>query len=168
MIDHTTKKRFWSKVRIVGSGCWHWTGARTSSGYGNFWLQGKYASAHRMSWLLNQGNIPNGLCVLHSCDNRRCVNPDHLWLGSKRDNSLDASQKGRLHQVPRSHMRRGEKHGIAKLTDTEALEIFCRYAKRDTTMKTLASEYSVCAQSICNIVNGHTWSHVTGGMECQT
>lgn len=76
------------------SGCWLWIGA-LRAGYGNFWYKGKNESAHRVSWLLHNGKIPDEKCVLHKCDMPSCVNPDHLFIGTQRDNVIDAVSKGR-------------------------------------------------------------------------
>lgn len=90
-------ERFWSKVaRRATEECWPFIGGRVPFGYGTFYFQGRLVLAHRISWVLTNGEIPNGLCVLHRCDNPPCVNPSHLFLGTKSDNTLDASAKGRL------------------------------------------------------------------------
>ena len=77
------------------SGCWLWTQALKGDGYGHKHYEGKYQSAHRISWKLNRGPIPDGMFVLHHCDVMRCVNPDHLFLGTHEDNMRDAHEKGR-------------------------------------------------------------------------
>ena len=93
-------------------GCWIWT-ASTVDGYGCIGDgAGKVEKAHRVSWLLHEGPIPESLCVLHKCDNRVCVNPDHLFLGTKKDNSDDMIRKGRDHKRPLP----GEENGMSKLT----------------------------------------------------
>ena len=95
-IDGGTVARFWPKVRKT-AGCWEWLGARISTGYGEITLpQGRQVLAHRFAWVQAHGPIPQGLLVLHRCDNRACVRPTHLFLGTQQDNVRDAVRKGRL------------------------------------------------------------------------
>lgn len=88
------EKRFWPKVK-KSSLCWEWTGALTGRGYGQMWMPGGKVKAHRLSWEIHRGSIPKGIYVLHDCDNPRCVNPHHLFLGTAKSNRLDAVLKGR-------------------------------------------------------------------------
>jgi hypothetical protein len=89
-----TKKDFWEYVQKT-DGCWHWLGGKDGKGYGAYWDGFKVWIASRYSYTLAYGEIPKGLCVLHSCDNRSCVNPSHLWLGTRTDNANDRDRKGR-------------------------------------------------------------------------
>lgn len=86
--------RFYNKVNKTNS-CWLWTGALTKGGYGKININKKFISTHRLSWELVNGEIPKGLHVCHTCDVRSCVNPEHLWLGTAKDNAMDREKKGR-------------------------------------------------------------------------
>jgi hypothetical protein len=115
----TLEERFWLKVHICPEGCWEWLAHRNWGGYGKFSVntKGKIKShfAHRMSWELTFGAIPTGLWVLHHCDNRCCVRPDHLFLGTRIDNMRDAMEKGRFPV--------GMKSKKCKLTDEQVRHI---------------------------------------------
>jgi HNH endonuclease len=88
--------------------CWEWIGPYMSDGYGAFCVDGRRFRAHRVSWRLANGKVPPGACVLHHCDNRRCVRPSHLFLGARRDNALDKTIKRRVR-----HSQRGLPFGVA-------------------------------------------------------
>ena len=91
------EKRFWEKVEKRGDNdCWIWKGTKQKNGYGRIKVDGKSLLAHRLSYELNMSKIPNGLWVLHKCDNPKCVNPNHLFLGNRSDNMKDAFKKGRM------------------------------------------------------------------------
>ena len=98
----TYEERFWARVRN-GDGCWEWMLARNHNGYGKFGAQGE--RAHRAAWKLTNGPIPDGLLVLHRCDNRACCRPDHLFLGTPADNMRDMALKGRCSKVGNPSMR---------------------------------------------------------------
>lgn len=88
------EKQYWSKV-LKTDGCWSWVGAKHRHGYGQIRVNKKLLAAHRVSWLLHYGQIPDGMCVLHKCDNPECTNPEHLFIGTMKDNSRDMMAKGR-------------------------------------------------------------------------
>ena len=88
--------RFFKKVKKTAS-CWDWKGSLTGLGYGQIWDRGKARYAHRVSYEIHIGEIPSGMCVLHVCDNPSCVRPNHIFIGSKKDNSMDMVKKGRQH-----------------------------------------------------------------------
>lgn len=96
MSASTLQERFDSKVDKEFGECWSWVGERTDRGYGRLTVAGKALRAHRVSWSLVHGPIPEGMDVCHACDNPRCVNPAHLWIGTRRENVQDAIAKGRF------------------------------------------------------------------------
>ena len=92
----------------TATGCQEWTASlRGANNYGSFWLGGRNINAHRAAWLLFKGKVGDGLCVLHTCDNPSCVNTDHLYLGTQKDNSLDRKRRGRHPQHRQTHCKRG-------------------------------------------------------------
>ncbi len=147
-------ERFESKyIPEPNSGCWIWTAYVNCDGYGRIAREGSRMGmelAHRVSWGLHRGSIPNGLQVLHRCDNPPCVNPDHLFLGDVSANMKDAVKKGR------KIMPRGEKNYNATLTESQALEI--KYSK--VTNRKLAEKYGVTYGMIGHIKNGRAWKHL--------
>lgn len=131
--------------------CWLWTGRRTARGYGVLTVRGRKVKAHRLAYRLHHGAIPNGLNVLHKCDNPICVNPTHLFLGTHADNVLDMMQKGRI--------SRGEDRPAAKLT-----EEIVRYARRvyraghpEFGARPLARRFGVSQPCMQNAISGRTW-----------
>ncbi len=108
--------RFWAKVNKTDT-CWLWTSCITkhSVAYGRFWAEGRTHLAHRVSWKLAHGAIPDALCVLHRCDEPLCVNPGHLFLGTMQENIADRDQKGRT--------ARGERNGWATITAADVVEV---------------------------------------------
>src|SRR3989304_10121873 len=102
---------FWKNVNVVSSGCWEWVGCLHQSGYGDFRFRGLRIRAHRLSWELEHGRKPKD-CILHRCDNRKCVNPEHLFEGSRLDNSKDAVAKGRHSSQVRTHCPHGHLYSL--------------------------------------------------------
>lgn len=151
-------ERFWSSVR-KSDGCWEWEGYR-KNGYGSMRVAGKNDYAHRISWLINFGEYPGDLCVLHRCDNPGCVRPDHLFLGTRKDNSIDAARKGRNAAQRRPEIRRGENGSMVKLSESEVRAIRAEYAAGIGTYQEIAERYGVEKSTIGKIVNRQLWAHV--------
>lgn len=96
MFDKKTQDRFWNKVEVKGKNeCWNWTAYKNRDGYGNFALGVKKINAHKVSYIINYGSVQDGFCVCHTCDNPSCVNPNHLFLATHKENMLDKKIKGR-------------------------------------------------------------------------
>lgn len=146
------KERFYGFTEVVADGCWLWKGSLTR-GYGTIRVDGKTVSAHVLSYRLHKGDT-NNLCVCHSCDNPQCVNPDHLFLGTHKENSQDAAKKGRI------FISSGMKSGTAKLTDEIVLRIRSEYASGRRTQQSLADEYGVWDTCISNICSRKSWKHI--------
>lgn len=163
------ESRFWPKVK-KSEGCWEWQACLSTSGYGYFFFRGRNCVAHRCIWEMRNGPIPAGLQICHACDNRKCVRPDHLWLGTQQDNITDMFNKGRENRPPENRARglrnghttkpectpRGEKHGRAKLTLRTLDEIFRRYKIGDSAAK-LGEEFGVTRSTIFRALRGETW-----------
>jgi len=148
MLRSSVRSRFYAKVK-KSSGCWLWTAACNADGYGSLRVDGKSLGAHRVSWALHRGAIPDGLCVLHECDTPACVRPKHLFLGTKLDNALDREAKGRN----RFSRNRGEKNPSAKLTEVAARAIRESQANR----KDLARLYGVSTALVSLIKTNRVW-----------
>ena len=146
------------------TGCWLWTACLLTSGYGSFWDGKKSCRAHRFSWENHNGPLPDGLFVLHKCDQPLCVRPAHLFLGTHADNVADRNTKGRQasgdrhgrYTKPESTVRGGAHHK-AKVTEKDILAI---RAATGQTQKQLAARYSVDRTQISNILRRKSWEHV--------
>ena len=142
--------RFRSKVQKSES-CWLWVGAKKPSGYGNFYMNRRYLGAHVASYLLFKGQIGKGLYVCHECDNPSCVNPDHLFLGSPKENQADSYRKNRG--------ALGEASGVSKLTDDAVREIR-ELRGYGALLSDLAERFGVDQATISYAARGKTWAHV--------
>jgi hypothetical protein len=142
--------RFWAKVDVTGE-CWCWSAGTDPDGYGRFRVDGENHKAHRVSWAMHRGPIPAGKCALHRCDNRKCVRPSHLFLGTRRDNNADRVAKGRD--------AKGAQLPQAKLTAAKVVEIRRRIAGGDRQVD-IARDMSVSKVAVCDVNKGRYWRHV--------
>ena len=154
------KDRILNNIKIdKATGCWQWRLARGAQGYGVAKVRGKQWRAHRLSYhLLNnpasETEIPSGMCVLHRCDNTSCVNPTHMFLGTLADNNADRAKKGR------SHRPIGEMHNMAKLSETDVLEIRELCSRAVLTHSEIANIYGVTRPHVSSIKAGSKWPHL--------
>lgn len=145
---------FWAKVDKQSSekGCWIWTASKYKWGYGIFAIgNGRNEGAHRVSYAISKGPIPSDKYVCHSCDNPACVNPEHLFLGTSKENHQDSMRKGR-HAF-------GERFGRSKLTEGQVKKIISDYAS-GVSRKELSTRYGVSHVQIWYITKGRSWKHL--------
>ena len=148
--------KFWEKVKKT-EGCWEWRAATFGNGYGHFAVGNQDNLAHRFSWRLKNGEIPDGLLVCHECDNRLCVNPKHLWLGTQKDNLRDMDRKGRRVNVN----LRGERHGGSKLTEKQVLQMRSKFSSGGITLNELGAQFGVTGVMAGKIVRRRAWTHLS-------
>jgi len=134
--------------------CWEWKGAVSTNGYGAMSINCKDDSTHRIVYCEIFGTIPEGLFVLHHCDNPSCCNPNHLFLGTPKDNMKDRNQKGR------GNVPRGEEHYRSKLIKEQVLEIRKLYITNEYTQTKLGKMFGVAPSNISNIINRKAWRHI--------
>lgn len=146
-------KAFYEKICFGLSTCWYWRGAKNHLGYGLF----KRNRAHRFAYQYFNGPIPQGLSVLHKCDVRNCVNPEHLFVGTQLENMKDAITKGRL-KTPTP--QRGSSNPMCKYNQETVLEIRAKYATEKYTQISLAREYGMSPMNVSRIINRQLWSHI--------
>jgi hypothetical protein len=140
-------------LRLIGmwktnDACIFWDRAKDPAGYGVAWFDGKFIRAHQLSYLLSHGDLVPGMSVCHTCDNRDCVNPKHLYLGTAQQNSQD--------RIDRNRQAKGETSGVNKLNNIQVLEIF----SDARPSRTIAREYNISKTNVLDIKNKKIWKHL--------
>lgn len=161
-------ERFWSKVNKSGD-CWIWTATRQGGGCGNFTVNRKAYQAHRWLYIQLHGPVAKGIEICHKCDNPACVNPDHLFAGTKSDNMQDSANKGRnaMQKRPwRSCFNHptfepccGENQGNSKLTTEQVIDII-RLGREGVSSSAIGEMFGINAGHIRRILGGKAWKHV--------
>lgn len=145
--------RIFSRVLKTDSGCWLYTGGLQSGGYGVVSIKNRSVYAHCLAYRLRVGAIPKGLCVLHKCDVRRCINPKHLFLGTRGENNTDRETKGR------SDDRRGERNTQVKLDAKRIARIRRIYRTGKFSQREVGEMFDISQQHVSLIVRGEAWKH---------
>lgn len=166
----TIEDRFWSQVDkngpiipYIGTPCWIWIGTNSSTGYGEFGANKDHYSAHRFSYQLHYGEIPNGFLVCHKCDNRPCIRPDHLFAGTQSDNIKDMYKKGRQNKNPKPRnpecVPRGERHHKTQLT-TEKVIYIRELHESGMSQREIARQLKIHHATVGHVVRREVWKHV--------
>lgn len=151
-------ERLWKRIDVKEADlCWPWKGHVNEWGYGSISYKGKTWGTHRLAYMLKNGPVPDGLFVCHTCDNPRCCNPSHLWLGTAKDNFHDAVKKSRN---TLKICKPGEGNGHHKLTTDQVIEIRRSYPHSGKTMKQIGIEYGVSRDAIFDVIRRRKWKHV--------
>lgn len=144
------EQRFHSKYEIASNGCWLWKSRTSKSRACSFWLNKTRMSAYRASYIMHKGEIPEGYVVRHRCDDPACVNPEHLELGTQKDNCADKVSRNRC------NAKAGSAHSNTSLTENDVREIRASSESR----KALALRFGVHYMTICDIIWRRTWTHI--------
>lgn len=148
---------FWDRannIQVDENGCYNFLGHLNDDGYGRIRKDGKLVFVHREIWLKHNGEIPKDMCVCHECDNPKCLNIEHLFLGTHADNMADRKKKGRCSD------NKGEKNPSVKLTEQQVRDIKMRISLGKDACYAIAREYGVTGETILHIKNGRSWRHV--------
>lgn len=158
--DDRTALRFWSKIRPTPSGCWEWMGGKSQSGYGRFKIGDVMVHPHRLAFEMAFGPVPEGRECCHTCPTKGCVNPLHIYAGTRRDNVRDSVRAGICGLLTSGFLyNKGENNFSAKLNAREVMEIR-RLRSSGTPVRLLAKSFGVCETAVRKILNGKAWTHV--------
>lgn len=154
-VSDSDKLRFWAKViRFDGGACWGWRGSVGPNGYAHISIHQKNRLAHRVSYVIHNGELPSNRLVCHHCDNPTCTNPAHLFLGTYRDNTRDSQTKGRFHKA------RGQAHGRAQFTEAQIAQMRSDWVPLVFTLKMVAAKHGVSINTLKDIIYRKTWKHI--------
>ena len=157
--DAQVKDKFLSCISISSDDCWIWRWSYTKRGYGRANYKGAEIYAHRLSFLMFKGEIPPGMFVCHKCDTPLCVNPDHLFIGTPKENSEDRDRKGRA-RIVIGKRSKGSESVRAKLKESDVIEIRSLYGTTNLTHKEIAQQFGVAMQTVSSILSRRTWGHI--------
>lgn len=146
--------RIFGRIVVAESGCWVYQGGVSSNGYGIVSVNNKSVQVHRVAFELRVSRIPDGQCVCHRCDVRLCINPEHLFLGTKGENNTDRRRKGR------NDVRRGESNHMAKLTEQQAIELIEKVTSQRISSREAAERFGITQKAVNAIVRGARWAHL--------
>lgn len=156
-------KRFWDKVNVKSKNdCWEWLASCRKNGYGVLKIDGKVASSHRFSYALHNGQIPESIFVCHKCDNRKCVNPNHLFLGTQKDNMQDCKSKGRMiigegKKFKRGHIPPNRRFDVAIITEIRTIISYRKINNDKLNLKSLAIQYGIPYATIRDISSNRSY-----------
>ena len=151
----TLEERFWEKIdKRSDDECWEWMASCNKYGYGQLWFGNTFISSHRVSWMIHFGDIPEKLCVLHKCDNRKCANPNHLFLGTYQDNSDDMKSKGR------SLNQHGDNNHAAKITSEDVLRMREMWKSGKCRQKEIMKIFNISRVELWRIISYRNWKDV--------
>jgi hypothetical protein len=153
----TLVEKIHARTTVMPSGCWNWNGSILKNGYGCLGVDGKTQFAHRASFLAFHGSIPEGKDICHSCDNRACVNPAHLFSGSRKDNMQDCAKKGRTNRFAKA---RGSRVATSILNESDVSEILVLLSENHTCAE-IGRKFNVSRATISKIKNKKNWRHIT-------
>ena len=155
----TIEERFWSRVdKSDADGCWFWLGTINNKGYGSIRFEGKTYGSHVISFFLEHGRFPE-TCGLHKCDNPLCVRPDHIFEGTKKDNTVDMMNKGRHKHGTGNTGKKGSSSSRARFTDEQVRDMR-NMLKNGATLQVVADKYNAHKAYISLIKRGLRWAHI--------